>query len=701
MEAANLTLRINTEGMNEAQRGMEGLTNTADMLEGAFRKVAAAWASWEIFKQIRDVTTLAARYDTLGVVMQTIGNNAGYTGKEMAGFQASLEKTGISMLAARQSLTMMAAAQLDLTKASQLGRVAQDAAVIGNVNSSEAFETLTRSITTGMAIEAHRLGIMVNYRRAEHDYAAAIGKTTEQLTDQEKQAARLNEVLAQGALRQGAYTSAMETAGKQALSMERYVENLQVMIGRTFQPAYSEIIRDMTSALESGAQWAGKESAAIDSLGSSFADVVREGTGFLKLLSDIGGGAKGANDGVSGLTWTMRGLALSFAVVEDAVRAFVSAALVDIGALIRAVGGIAPKGIAAKAIGINFDMQAFGEGMVARGNEIGAPLSNGTATTALLDKWLADQQTAAQKIEKLKQDVATMIYGGRGASSLMASHSTDPAEQARILARILAGIKARTDALKDQNKAVDDLYETNRSLYWLESSKGGDGWAAGNAHALGAERTVAQNLLAPATEKASFNFQKLEDSTTTLMRKMRDAAESGDMFAAMGYEVANSSGYAADALTRWSTNVDGLGVSWTTLGNTVRNVLADMIRQMERAVIQQKLMDPLLQAAGSWIFNLGNPAPAGGGTSFGSGSGWSTSGGVGAGGFTGKLFAAPGGGSQPTIVNNIAVTVTDGKASTSADAGKGGEDIAKNLKGLMNQWAVEQSRSGGILAARA
>jgi hypothetical protein len=200
------------------------------------------------------------------------------------------------------------------------------------------------------------------------------------------------------------------------------------------------------------------------------------------------------------------------------------------------------------------------------------------------------------------------------------------------------------------------------------------------------EKTVPSDILAPAVEKTTFNFQKLEDTTTTLMRKLRDAAESGDTFAIMGYTVATSAANAADALTRWSTNVDGLGVSWRTLGDTVRNVIADMLRQMERAIIQQKLMDPLLKWAGIAISGWA------GGT-----SGLSTSG-VAPSGSTGMTFAAPpSGGSAPQANIIVNVNGADTKA-TAKDGGAQAINLAQQVRGVVNQWAVEQSRSGGILA---
>lgn len=671
VDVATLSIGIDSRPVRDLDSALGNAATSGLNLEGVIKKVAAGLASWEIVKQIRDVTTLAARYDTLGVVMQTIGNNAGYTGKEMAGFQASLEKTGISMLAARQALTMMAAAQLDLTKASQLGRVAQDAAVIGNVNSSEAFETLTRSITTGMAIEAHRLGIMVNYQKAEHDLAASIGKTTAELTQHEKEQARLNEVLAQGALRQGAYESAMETAGKQALSMERYVENLKIKLGETFQGAYAVIIQDMTAALKGAAAWVDKNTDKLKDLGGAMTTVVKQGAEFTRLLASIGGGADGASNSVGFLTRLFQGLGFLMAGATDILRAFAGQFVGFIGFLIQKLGAVADVTARLVSLGAwsgKSGISNAGDSVSNWGKNIMAPLESGNSA---LTSWYDD------------------VFGEKAVSG--STKASEALEQQRIA----AGNAAR--AMAEASSAGQGLYETNRSLYWLESSRGGDGWAAGNAHALGAGRTVAENLLAPGrTNLDTTKIKLLKSYEDVRIADMKLRAEAGDTWAIIGTTVVETSSYAADALTRWSSNVDGLGRSWTTLGNTVRNVIADMLRQMERAIIQQKLMDPLLH----WVTNPSTWSWFTGGSGVGYGSsgiGTTGSGGSGIGSGVGKLFNTAGGATSAPIVVHVNVNGPSDITTDSKTAA--GVDLAKRIaRGEIQTWAMEQTRSGGLFA---
>ncbi len=763
MEAANLTLRINTEGMNEAQRGMEGLTNTADMLEGAFRKVAAAWASWEIFKQIREVTTLAARYDTLGIAMNTAGITAGFSSAQMAGLQKSMEDTGISMLAARQSLVMMAAAQMDLGKSAELARVAQNVAIVAGLNSSQAFETLTQSIQTGQGIIAHHMGLMVNYEAAETRLARALGKTREQLTDSEKAQARMNEVMRLGAGYQGLYEAAMTTAGKQMKSMERYVENLQVKIGALFQPAFSAGVEFFTATLKDLAAWMDKASKSGDlqrvagAIGSFTAGGLEAAVAPIKLMIEYSEQLKVATLAIGaaaafafGNQW-IPALASMIAPTLRAVTLVVSMELATINyatstgvaalamagfrgamtALLSPMGlvtaGLAALYFATKSIReeterlneasqrqeqfqsqvvdpilrLRSDAKSLRkqrEALLADGgtpgikthefqvNEIYRTTTEGmdriTPEWASNARMYAEQVvTAREALEKSKNDVLkqqqAMEAAARAAQDLAKAQAKFKEELTQTLARHMAEGTSVTAWEREQLDLTAKKLNLQKASYDLADAM---------VKLPTTEKMVPQDIInGPATEKSSFHVEKLTDSMTTLLRKMADAADSGNAFAAMGYEVVMSSGRASDALASWMSNTDGLGRSWTTLGNTVRNVLADMIRQMERAIIQQKLMDPLLQAAGSWIFNLGNPV----GTS-----------GVAPSGSTGMTFAAPPSGAGPQA--NIIVHVnSDGTAkATSQDAGKAGTDLAQMMEPVMNAWAIKQSRSGGLLAAR-
>ena len=232
----------------EAKGILAGLVKQISALD--IFAVVATWTTIKVKALIKESTLLAARYETLGVVLETVGNNAGYSAEQMNEYAKSLEKTGISMLKARQTLIQMLQAQMDINKATQLGRIAQDAAVIGNINSSEAFNRMITGIQQGRLIILRTIGINVQFEKAYNDVAKAADRTAESLTEVEKVQIRTNVVIEAGTRIAGAYEAAMGTAGKQLLSLERHVENLKILIGKAFTPALTEIIENITGGIK-------------------------------------------------------------------------------------------------------------------------------------------------------------------------------------------------------------------------------------------------------------------------------------------------------------------------------------------------------------------------------------------------------------------------------------------------------------------
>jgi len=216
---------------------------------------------------------LRARADELAVVLRLVGNNAGYSDDEISTFEESLRKTGISILQTRKSLTQMIQAQLDLNQASKIARVAQDAAVISGINSSDAFDRIIRATTTLQPEMLRSMGLFFRMDEAMKEFAKQSGKNVNALTMQERQQAFLNATMKAGITVAGAYEAAMGTVGKKQRSLERVMEDLSVAFGAVYQPmmrigveAKMKIFEDLTKFLEDNEE-------ALISLGETAADV--------------------------------------------------------------------------------------------------------------------------------------------------------------------------------------------------------------------------------------------------------------------------------------------------------------------------------------------------------------------------------------------------------------------------------------------
>ena len=246
-----------SKGMRNVQKETKGMNKAFGELKKLLPALGFAAVAKEVAKFTVESTKLAARVETLGVVTQTLGKNAGISAAEIRRLEQAIQSQGITTQASRQALAKMMQAQLDVADAADLARLAQDAAVIAGINSSEAFERLVNVIASGNVRMARTMGLQVDFNAGYAEMAVQLGKATEDLTAQEKAQARSNTVMAQGAQIAGAYAEAMETVGKQVTSTPRYWEEFMVAFGEAnvetlgaATSAWQQFLANQTRALE-------------------------------------------------------------------------------------------------------------------------------------------------------------------------------------------------------------------------------------------------------------------------------------------------------------------------------------------------------------------------------------------------------------------------------------------------------------------
>jgi len=237
--ASVLELILRTKKQGTAAKDTEKELSSLEKMAG---KVSLAFIALGAAKVIKASTMLAARVETLGVVTKTLGANVGMTEEGVRSLEKAISDQGITLQASRQAIAMMIQANVDLANATDLARLAQDTAVIANLNSSEAFEQLTYVLQTGNVRMARTLGLNVQFGKAQKELAAELGKTTEELSEQEIMQARTNAVMEAGSRISGTYEAAMDTAGKKMASMSRIVEELSRGFGEAFLPALNEVV---------------------------------------------------------------------------------------------------------------------------------------------------------------------------------------------------------------------------------------------------------------------------------------------------------------------------------------------------------------------------------------------------------------------------------------------------------------------------
>ena len=263
-DIATLGFRADTTDLTRASSELDRLSSRAQSAQtatdkfkdsvtgftGVLRAAIGAMAAWEVTKLTVSAVQTAARFETLGVVMEVAGRNAGYSAQQMNVFEQALNKQGIAMQEARSTITQMSAAQIDLSKSSELARASQDLAVVGNINSSEAFARMVAGVQKGEQEILRTIGLNVQWEQGYAQLAGRLGKTTESLTTQEKVLSRTNTVLQAAASYTGIYEAAMATAGKQLTSMPRYISDISTNLGQMGLEAFSDGIKFVTAILK-------------------------------------------------------------------------------------------------------------------------------------------------------------------------------------------------------------------------------------------------------------------------------------------------------------------------------------------------------------------------------------------------------------------------------------------------------------------
>jgi hypothetical protein len=241
-----------------ASRGIDGLTGS--MAKGVVAGSALVVAIEKAFSVLKSFTVEAAQYaartETLGVALDQLAKANSLSVEAVRGQVEAVKALGITTQDARSATAQMIAAQIDLSKATELARLAQDAAVIAGKNSSETLAGIVHGIVTQQIEVLRTYGIQVNFERAFLRAQQEVGR---ELTETERKMVAFNAVLAQAPKFAGAYEAALGTVGKQQTSLTRYVLEAKNAIGEQFLP----LMRQSVAGLTELAKWAKENAAAI------------------------------------------------------------------------------------------------------------------------------------------------------------------------------------------------------------------------------------------------------------------------------------------------------------------------------------------------------------------------------------------------------------------------------------------------------
>jgi hypothetical protein len=227
-----------------AAQGIDGMT--AAMVKGATAgnlladaiKSALAWA-----KEFTVGSVMMAAQNAKAEASLTALANAHGVGAAAAARQvAAIEEIGFEYTEAAHAVERLIVADLELSKAQGLAKLAKDAAAIQNIAAGEALESIVMAIESGASRGLRTLGLFVDFQKESQIAQLQLGRA---LTEAEEKQLRYNAVIREGAKIQGAHAAASQTVEGQLGALRREFNNLREDIGAQFQDDFKALIGNL------------------------------------------------------------------------------------------------------------------------------------------------------------------------------------------------------------------------------------------------------------------------------------------------------------------------------------------------------------------------------------------------------------------------------------------------------------------------
>src|ERR1035437_8438887 len=243
-----------------ASQGIDGMT--ASMVKGATAGNLLADSIKEALNWAKEWTIGAAQYaahtDKMALSMESLAKAHKVSSESANKAVAAVKAIGFETQDAIHTVDRLIVANLSLSKAEGLAKVAKDAAAIENIAAPEALEKILQSIEFGNARALRSAGLRVDFTRDLQIKELELNRT---LTDNEVVQLRYNAVMEAAANIHGAAAAAAGSVETQTAALAREVNELREAVGEKFQgymKAWVGHLRDLVGFLKDNSDWLAK-----------------------------------------------------------------------------------------------------------------------------------------------------------------------------------------------------------------------------------------------------------------------------------------------------------------------------------------------------------------------------------------------------------------------------------------------------------
>lgn len=184
-------IQVSVKGAGKTQRALKGIGSTALKMGAAF------FAAKGLVTGINRIVTDSAKLQGVERAFDAMGSKIGFTENSFKKLQQATDGTvsKLDLMTQANNAMMLGVVKSDEEMAKLFDTAQRLGQAIG-VDTTSALESLTTGMGRQSKLMLDNLGIMVNTEDAYEKYAKSIGKSKDQLSDQERKIAFNNEVLA-------------------------------------------------------------------------------------------------------------------------------------------------------------------------------------------------------------------------------------------------------------------------------------------------------------------------------------------------------------------------------------------------------------------------------------------------------------------------------------------------------------------------
>lgn len=290
-----------TPGLKNSEKAAAQLSSSISKIgAGVATFFAAKFSIQGLKRTIAEAVELENALIGLRSVTSATGNSVSFITEEAK----KLAADGLIPLAqVSNSLKNLLATGLDGQKAVEVFKALRDSASFnrqGQLELGEAVQAAAEGLKNDLSIKIDNAGITKNLSNIQKEYAASIGKTIGQLTEQERTQAKYVGILKEAGIFQGDYNRLLNTYSGATSEAEGSTKFLLAEIGGliTNSPKVVRGIRDISLGIRNLTQTLSDNAPAISSVVGKIADilVITPTKFWLDLFTNGASGARGVGD---------------------------------------------------------------------------------------------------------------------------------------------------------------------------------------------------------------------------------------------------------------------------------------------------------------------------------------------------------------------------------------------------------------------